>query len=257
MIFYFSGTGNTRHVAHAIGDIVGETTVSIGKTLPENMTPDGASLGFMFPVYAWGVPPIVIDFIRRLPSSFRKQAASGEYPVWCVMTAGDETGKAPGMFRNEAERLGFKVRGIWSVIMPNVYVLLPGFDVDPVKTEQEKLTAATARIEEIAHRISRKDWADDWHAGPMAGLKTRLVYPLFKRWGIRTTSWTVSDACVSCGQCSSNCPVGNISMVNGRPVWGDNCTSCCACYHACPTGALNYGSVTNGKGRYRTLISKD
>ena len=134
--------------------------------------------------------------------------------------------------------------------MPNVYVLLPGFGVDPKEVEKRKLQEAVGRIEEIAGKVNRHEYADDVHLGSMAGLKTSLIYPLFKRWGVNTGKWHFTDACIGCGKCAGACPVGNIVLTDGRPVWGRDCTSCCACYHVCPTHAAQYGNVTKGAGQF-------
>lgn len=69
MIFYFSGTGNSRWVAESLGkrleDAVEDITdVKIEKK--EYTLPEGEILGFVFPVYAWAPPTIVMDFISLL-----------------------------------------------------------------------------------------------------------------------------------------------------------------------------------------------
>lgn len=47
------------------------------------------------------------------------------------------------------------------------------------------------------------------------------------------------------------CPAGNIDMVDGRPVWNHRCELCCRCIHLCPAGAIQAGSRTEGRQRYR------
>lgn len=59
-----------------------------------------------------------------------------------VCTCGDETGEAPQMFQKALEERGLKSLGFWSVIMPNTYVLLPGFDVDLDEIENYKIDHA-------------------------------------------------------------------------------------------------------------------
>lgn len=65
-----------------------------------------------------------------------------------------------------------------------------------------------------------------------------------------TKKFIVSDKCIHCGGCASRCPLGNIRMDGGRPVWGNNCTQCCACIGGCPTEAIEYGKKSAGKTRY-------
>lgn len=250
MIFYFSGTGNSRYVAEELGRIIRENVFSITADNVPSDVPTGDSIGFVFPVYSWGVPPNVITFIQNLTEGFRNAVNVNHIPVWCVMTCGDEVARAPEMFRKCLADCGMEVESIWSVIMPNNYVILPGFDTDPKDVEAKKLEACGSRIKEIAQGLIQHRRVCDVTVGSMPGLKTRLVYPLFKRWGIFPKKWHYTSFCVGCGICARECPYGNVTMSDGFPKWGDNCCSCLACYHSCPRHAVAYGNATAKKGQY-------
>lgn len=253
MIYYFSGTHNSRYAALRLGSMCGEDVRFIPATEPytENLSTEiDKTVGFVFPVYAWGVPPIVLDFIKRLPESMAARMNEESVYTWCVATCGDETGMAVEMLKKALQDRGINLSATWSLIMPNVYVLLPGFGVDTKDVEKRKLNEAIERIKEIAGKVNKKERTDDVHIGPMARLKTALIYPLFKRWGIDTKKWHYTDNCIGCGKCANVCPVGNIAMIEGHPHWGKDCTSCCGCYHICPTHSAEYGNSTKGKGQY-------
>ena len=253
MIYYFSGTRNSRYAAMRIGGIIGEEVRFIpdidSYTEKIDISKD-KSVGFVFPVYAWGVPPIVMDFIERLPEAFAEEIRNNGIPVWCVATCGDETGMAVEMLRKGLRKRGIELKGAWSLIMPNVYMLLPGFGTDSKEVETRKLSEAVGRIEHISGCINNGEWMEDVHLGPWPRVKSAIVYPLFKRWGVDTKKWHYTEACVGCGKCAGACPVGNISMTTGRPKWGADCTSCCACFHVCPTRGAQYGKVTKKAGQY-------
>ena len=52
-------------------------------------------------------------------------------------------------------------------------------------------------------------------------------------------AYQISDACVSCGACESQCPVGAISMGDGKfEIDADKCIDCGSCSGACPTGSI-------------------
>jgi ferredoxin len=52
----------------------------------------------------------------------------------------------------------------------------------------------------------------------------------------------ISDACVSCGSCVSDCPAEAISEKDGQyQIDPDKCTDCGACVSACPTEAVSAG----------------
>lgn len=69
MIFYFSGTGNSAWVARQIAKAQQEELLAIAEEINKNKEyalKDGEKVGFVFPVYAWGPPGIVLRFIRQL-----------------------------------------------------------------------------------------------------------------------------------------------------------------------------------------------
>ncbi|NLD57360.1 MAG: 4Fe-4S ferredoxin, partial [Methanomicrobiales archaeon] len=44
---------------------------------------------------------------------------------------------------------------------------------------------------------------------------------------------------------------GNITLVEEKPVFSHHCEVCCACIHACPVQAIQAGSQTGNRQRYR------
>lgn len=253
MIAYFSGTGNSKHIAYRLASLLGEREpVDMARNPLTSLTADIITLGLVCPIYAWGIPPIVMNWIAN-------QRGKGRISyLWSVLCCGDETGNAPSMLGKALAKSGFYLDALYSVQMPNNYVLLPGFDVDSKSIENEKLIKSQQRIEHIASRIKTKATDEvDVVRGKMPILKTALVYPLFKKWGIFPKKWKVDPKkCTGCGLCRINCPVGNIGFTaanshsHGFPYWNGNCVSCLACYHICPQRCIAYGKATIGKGHY-------
>lgn len=51
-------------------------------------------------------------------------------------------------------------------------------------------------------------------------------------------AYKITDACVSCGACVSECPVSCISQGDSQfDIDGSACIECGACANACPVGA--------------------
>ena len=51
-------------------------------------------------------------------------------------------------------------------------------------------------------------------------------------------AYKITDACVSCGTCAGECPVGAISQGDSQYEIDPNaCVDCGTCAGACPTGA--------------------
>ena len=55
-----------------------------------------------------------------------------------------------------------------------------------------------------------------------------------------------NENCTGCGICARACPVGNIELKDGRPVWLGRCENCLACYDWCPQHAIEGGVASAG-----------
>lgn len=53
-------------------------------------------------------------------------------------------------------------------------------------------------------------------------------------------AYQISDSCVSCGSCESQCPVAAIAMGDAHyEIDPDKCISCGSCAGTCPVGAIS------------------
>ncbi len=54
-------------------------------------------------------------------------------------------------------------------------------------------------------------------------------------------AYKITDGCIACGVCISECPVGAISEGDIYVIDPDTCTDCGACESSCPSGAIIKG----------------
>ena len=52
-------------------------------------------------------------------------------------------------------------------------------------------------------------------------------------------AYEISDSCVACGACEAQCPVGAISMGDGKfEIDAEKCIDCGSCAAQCPTASI-------------------
>ena len=70
MIFYFSGCGNSRHVAETLAAQMNDEMIFIPEAARAGhynySLSEGEPLGFVFPIYSWAPPRLVLDFLKQL-----------------------------------------------------------------------------------------------------------------------------------------------------------------------------------------------
>ncbi len=235
MIFYFSGTGNSAWVARTLADLTGDTAYDL---ISYRQSPDitERTVGFVFPVYAWGLPAPVTAFVKRL---------SGEAAfTFALCTCGSEAGYA----LNRLNRL-IRLDSRYSLSMPNNYILGSGC-AESDDVIHDKITRAQQTLPVIAQEILAKLPTVRVDVGKMPRLKSTLIHAGFSKFACTTKPFYATDLCNGCGLCAERCPAQTIRLQDGKPIWGKTCYQCTACLNNCPQGAIEYGKSTIGKKRY-------
>ena len=289
MIFYFSGTGNTKWAASKLAAATREDLISIAPYMRADdsshnlaepfILKENERLGFVFPVHGWRVPKLVREFISKMkiqrePIQREPSDATAENKAkaedslknrpfaYCVCTAGDSIGLTIENLNEvislnpSLQALGIsEVSSSYTLIMPESYIGLPFMDVDPKEREIRKKENAAQELAVVCEEIfDCKEGISRLVKGPIPWFFTKVVGGFFENVLITDKRFHVEkDRCVKCGICANVCPVGDIKGGHGEyPKWlhHKDCLTCFTCYHHCPHHAIEFGNQTQKKGQY-------
>lgn len=242
MILYFTGTGNSQYAAEYLNSILKKDIVSVNECMKKGEHPDLHSeecFIFVLPTYAWRIPRAVEDFLRDC--SF-----SGVKDAWFVLTCGDSIGNAGEYAKKFCEEKGLNYRGMADVVMPENFITM--FKAPTEEEESLIMEMARRRLKSVAETILMGQELKQKSKRVKA--LSSVVNPVFYKFFVNDRAYYVKEDCTGCGFCEKICPLQNIQIENGRPVWQGNCTQCMACICGCPAEAIEYGKKSVGKRRY-------
>ena len=220
MVFYFSGTGNSRYVAQHLSEQLGDELVSMNRLIRQRrLDPYTAQYAFtsevpfvvVCPTYCWHVPKVVEEFL--LDSRFL-----GSREMYFLLTCGSGTGQAAAHAEKICGELSLEFMGLTSILMPENYITL--FHAPEADEAVGIIRASRAQVENIAKQILIRHTVKDSYSGSYNTTEAKL------------------------------CPLANIRMQDGKPVWQGSCTQCQSCIAVCPVDAIEFGHRAKGKRRY-------
>jgi ferredoxin len=218
--------------------------VSIPKVINSQIDVSGDCIGIIFPVYCFGVPLIVTRFIDKLKLDENKY-------VFTIATYGGWPGSAIAQIEKQFKAKGIKLSAGWKFVMPGNYTPLCGAIA---QDKQDKMFAKEIqKVKNIAPLIKGRKASRLEKNFPlidflMTVLSTNLFIPCLNK---EDRHFWVDSRCNGCGTCAKVCPVDNIEMSSGKPVWLHRCEQCFACLQWCPQEALQCGRKTASRKRYR------
>ncbi len=253
-LYYFSGTGNSLNIARQLSEKLEDCTlIPIAKAIKEESpVASGEKVGFVFPLYYYGLPKIIYDFANKLD-------ISGVNYLFAIVTrAGDIDGvpflQLERIFRTKSKNLS-----------AGFFVLMPdNFIVSSIVISEDQMNALFAKtqnkVEEICNVVekSEKNLDIELPEGKINRIE-RGNLRFHKNANSGDSPFFTDDNCNSCGTCEEVCPVDNIELVDGKPQWQHLCQQCLACINFCPESSIQYGKNTAGKKRYHhpKITSKD
>ena len=253
IIYYFSGTGNSLYIAQETARLLDGELIPIVSVLgSEVVHPEAEVVGIVYPVYYNDLPAAVMDFAKKL----RGIQNSYLFAVCNYGGCGSQSVKTLGKL---VEAAGGALATSYGIHMPqNAFR-------KPWEINDRLIERAGAKIRKIAQDVNAQKKGNHLkgllnfifvrlHPRLLPKIKADLASSsglppdLDRDVLIRASDkrYRINSSCTGCGLCASVCPVSNIELQDGKPVWLGRCENCLACYTWCPSKAIEGSVATAG-----------
>lgn len=251
MVIYFSGTGNSAYVAKRVADSIGDDVLDLFERIRcKDYSPLKSDRPFVVcaPTYAWKIPHVVSDFLT-------KTRLEGNSRIYFLMTCGDDIGNAEKHLKKLCSKIGKDYMGCAYFRMPENYIAM--FTAPNDEQAERIIAKSKGRIDETAKLIGAGEKLPEIKVDFIGRLKSGIVNVAFYPLCVSAKKFYATEKCISCSKCEKLCPLSNIKIENGKPVWGKNCTHCMSCICKCPAEAIEFGKASEGKNRYYCKVKSD
>lgn len=244
-IYYFTGTGNSFSIAKIAADKLEETQVlSIANLIKQpDIHANTPGVGFIFPCYYGVMPQIVVEFVKKLDLS------KADY-IFTIMTRGGGPSRAFIELEEILTSKGKKLSSAFKINMPGNYIR--EYNPLPPWITKKILAKGYKKLDKILHNIKdRQSIIEKDNSSKLIEKYSNLFLKKFRN-NLNTVlvkEFMADEKCNSCGTCNKICPKDNISIINGKPSWGNNCEDCLACINYCPKQAIQIGEKTKARRR--------
>jgi len=231
-IFCFSSTGNSLYAAKVLAGKTCGRVVSMNNAA---LTCEDDVIGFVFPVYFWGLPRMVEHFATTL------KITNKDAYVFAVATSGGPSFGVLGAMKKLLQSHGVSLA--YGARLVSVSNYLPEYEAQDSEKIRRRIDVRIAKIADAVN--SRRS---NWVLAPtFLNRRAHRAYPDASC----DRHFVVASACNGCTTCEKVCPAHNIVMNAGKPEFQHRCEHCLGCVHSCPVQALDWKQATQGKRRYR------
>lgn len=246
-IYYFSGTGNSLHVAKELQKRIPETNLIpvlslINKDIIETTA---ETVGFVFPIYCHTVPVFVKNVVKKL------ELKSTNYLFAVATTATTQCRAFPEIdqvLRKKNKRLD----SYFVLKMPHNMPFYIDYNHLTAKEQITKMESEVRnRLETIGEIITGKEKNrvnDPQFTRPIPRFLLPLMpllIPINRYIVMKITVFYADPKCTGCGICEKVCLSNKIKIVNEKPVWQKDvlCYQCQACINYCPVQSVQQRST--------------
>lgn len=246
MILYYSASGNTGYIARLLAKKLDDECIDLLERIRTNdLTKVCSKKPFIIctPVYVCEMPVFVREYIKRLPMR-------GSRKVYFVFTSGGYAGMSGSLAKALMRRKKMIYMGHAELTMPSNHIVSNAYPPTQPDECRRRISESTKKAADIAEIVKHGKKLKARHVFLLEKLLILPFNPFWLKFKQPSKDFHTTDKCVGCGKCSRVCPINNIRMKNGRPVWKNPCAHCMACILNCPFEAIEYGNITQTKEKY-------
>lgn len=245
ILFYFSGTGNTKLVANKIAKNLNIEIKSMEEDLIfSNLINKKETIIIMYPVY-YSTPPILVrEFIKKYDDCFENKQ---------VMSIVSQMGFSGDGAYVLSEYLPPSSKLIYSrhINMPSNISNLPVIPYLEKIFVNLRINHALKKAKKISNEIKNNNLRTQ------GGTKLGNKFGLSQRKGglekenkNKSSVW-VDDSCIGCGICEESCPVNNFYVENNKAESKGQCILCTRCENLCPKKSIRVFINKEVKHQYK------
>jgi len=262
-IYYFSGTGNSLHVARELQKRIPETRLipMVSLLNDDVIEAKGETIGFVFPIHLSSTPDPVRRFLKKI------DLKTTQY-IFAVTTNCGYPGKVNIYLEKLLKKRGKSIDAYFTLKMmgnsPKGF--MPSFMIAQdwaSRITKETISALEYAVQnkfDTIHKVilnKEKNIGKDNPNPPNFFMKyaDRLLH-LPVEWASEYTNPKINfyadSNCTGCNLCEKVCLSKKIKMDNGKPLWQKDikCYYCYACFNFCPEQSILIKNYTHKDGRY-------
>lgn len=255
-IYYFSGTGNSLHIAKELQRKIPEAEITPIVSLlgNQNNKTIATAIGFVFPIYYMTIPKPVGDFIKSLNMDSANYLFAIATRLGTPHLAFSETDKV-------LKKKGRQLDAYFSLTMASNDPRYDNYQTpteDEIKAYENVFNKELQLIIETIKNTKKSRNKDTTISEPVAQVLVNIVpflnsvfKPLGEFYGFKSTFYADSK-CIGCGICEKVCLSKKIEMKDKKPLWRNDikCFYCYACLNFCPNKSVQIKGWTEKNGRY-------